>query len=604
MPTLPSCQDSQDDAVLTVAQAMAQAIAAFQRGQWGEAEKRCRTVLEKKEDHFDALHLLGIIAANTRRPREASELLSRAIAANPNDATAYGNLGSVLMELGRPAEALVSYERAIALHPGLAEAHNNRGNALRDLGRSEEALASYERAITLKPGLAEAFYNRGVVLGDLERHTDALQSYERAIALEPGYAGAHLKRGILLANMGRPAQALQSFERTIALKPDYAEAYYLRGNALVDLIRPAEALQCFERAVALKPDLAEAHNNRGVMLANLKRHPEALQSYERAIALKPDYVPAHYNLATCRLILGDFAGGWPEYEWRRKGREFGYQERNFARPPWLGAESLQGRTILLYSEQGLGDTLQFCRYAKYVAALGANVLLQVAPPLAPLLRNLEGVAELVLEGDRLPAFDYHCPLLSLPLAFKTDLHSIPGGIPYIRSDPVRVTAWQKKLGARTKPRIGLVWSGNTAQRNDRSRSMALADVLPIIGGGADWISMQKEMREADDRLMAARPDIRQLGDALMDFADTAALVELVDVVLTVDTSAAHLAGAMGKTVWVLLSYPHDWRWLLDRSDSPWYPTARLFRQTASGDWTGVIASVRKELRRQFGLSVD
>ncbi len=422
---------------------MPRALAAYQRGDWTEAERVCRAVLAVKADYFDALHLLGVVAGRTRRAPEAVELLSSAVSVNPNNAEAYNHLGVALGKLRRHAEALASYDRAIALKPDYADAH----------------------------------CNRGVALSDLRRHTEALASYERAIAL----------------------------------KPDYAEAY----------------------------------NNSGVALSDLRRHTEALASYERAIALKPDYASAHRNLAHVHLLLGDFIAGWRGNEWRWKTEGFAGQRRDFARPLWLGGESLTGKTILLHSEQGLGDTLQFCRYAKVVAGLGAKVVLEVPPPLLPLLAGLEGVTQVLPKGAPLPDFDYHCPLLSLPLAFRTDLHNVPDSVPYVRGDATRLAAWRDKLGARTKPRVGLAWSGSMALRHDR-RSMALAEMLPLVCDWAECLSLQKEVRDIDAALLASRADLRHFGGELKDFADTAAIVELMDVVVTVDTSVAHLTGAMGK----------------------------------------------------------
>jgi hypothetical protein len=393
---------------------------------------------------------------------------------------------------------------------------------------------------------------------------------------------------------------VESYERAIALKPDYAEAYNNRGIALGALDRPADALQSYERAIALRPDYAEAFYNRGNALRELHRHRDAVQSYERAIALKPDYAAAHWNLADCRLLLGDFTLGWQEYEWRWKLEQASHAERDFPQPLWLGAQPLEGRTILLHSELGMGDTLQFCRYAQAVAALGAKVVLEVQPPLLPLLADLDGVAQAVPRGAALPAFDCHCPLMSLPLAFKTDATNIPATIPYLRSDAARVAAWREKLGPKSKPRVGVVWSGSMSQRNDK-RSMALVEMLPLVGDWAEWISLQKDVRESDAPLLASRADLRHVGDALQDFADTAAVIELLDVLVTVDTSVPHVAGAMGKPVWILLPFnAHDWRWMLDREDSIWYPTARLFRQAAIGDWASVISQVDAALLRHFG----
>ncbi len=564
----------------------------------------CRLALSAKTDYFDALYLSGIIAGQRGRAEEAAELLSRAVRANPNVADAHYNRGVALDELDRPADALQSYERAIALKPDHADAYYNRGVALRELDRPADALVSFDRAIALQPGYAEAYNNRGVVLARLQRHVEALESYERAIAIRPDYAEAYNNRGVALGELNRPAEAEKSYARAIELKPDHARAHNNRGLALADLDRPAEALRSYEHAIALNPDYAEAYYNCGNALRDLHRHHDAVERYERALALKPDYAAAHWNLADCRLLLGDFTRGWQEYEWRWRLAPTGDAKQEFSQPLWLGEPALHERTILLHSELGLGDTLLFCRYASQVAALGAKVLLQVQPPLLPLLAHLQGVAEALPSGAALPPFDYHCPLMSLPLAFKTDLRNIPADIPYIRSDPARVAAWRQKLGASTeRPRVGIVWSGSMKLRNDR-RSMPLTEMLKLVGDWAEWISVQAEVRESEIPLLASRADIRDLGSGFKDFADTAALIESIDLLVTVDTSVAHVAGAMGKPVWILLPFnPHDWRWMLDREDSPWYPTARLFRQPSAGDWTSVIGRVKGELLRRFGAGM-
>jgi len=597
-PASPASPEARGAPALGPLQAMQQALGAYQRGALAEAERSCRSALESKPDYFEALYFLGIIAGQMGRTREASELFAKAVSVNPLNADACYNLGVALGELGRHAEALASYDRAIALQPEHADAYYNRGVTLSVLGRAPEALESYERAIALKTDYAEAYNNRGIVLDSLQRFEEALASYDRALELRPGYANAHNNRGVTLHHLQRYPEALASHERAVALKPDYAEAYSNRGNVLGDLEQHAEALASFERALWLKPDYADAYYHRGNALRELHRHREAAESYERAIALQPDHASAHWNLADCRLLLGDFARGWEEYEWRWKLRpEQG--RRSFQEPLWLGGEPLQGRTILLHGEMGLGDTLLFCRYAAAVAALGARVVLEVQPSLLPLLARLEGVSEALPRGTALPRFDCHCPLMSLPLAFKTELHSIPAAIPYIRADAARVAAWRHRLGEAGRPRVGFVWSGSAALKNDK-RSMALSDMLPLLGDRLEWVSLQKEVRESDALVLAARPRLRQVGNELYDFADTAAVIDLMDLVVTVDTSVANLAGAMGKAVWIMLPFnPHDWRWMLKREDSVWYPTARLFRQPAAGDWASVIQRVAGELSRRF-----
>jgi tetratricopeptide (TPR) repeat protein len=581
---------------------MQRALAAYQTSDWVEAERLCRSALQEEPDHFEALYLLGVMAGQAGRTHDAAELLSRAVSASPGYADAHYNRGVALGKLKRYAEALESYERAIALRPEFADAHFNRGVALGELKRYAEALESYERAIALRSDHAEAFNNRGILLGSMARHDEALTSYDRAIVLRPGYANAYNNRGVALGWLKRNEEALASLERAIALRPDHAEAYNNRGNVLQDLERYADALASHERAIELKPDYADAWYSRGNALRELHRHADAAESYERAIAIDPAHASAHWNLADCRLLLGDFARGWKEYEWRWKLERRDATERDFPQPLWLGEETLQDRTILLHAELGLGDTLLFCRYARQVAALGARVLLEVQPPLLALLANLEGVAQTLPRGASLPPFDYHCPLMSLPLAFRTDLHNVPASVPYVRSDPGRVAAWRARLGEKEKPRVGLVWSGSAALKNDR-RSLRLEQMLPLVGDWAEWVSLQKEVPEGDVALLASRAELRHVGGQLEDFADTAALIELLDVLVTVDTSVANLAGAMGRPVWILLPFnPHDWRWALGREDSVWYPTARLFRQSAAADWAEVVRRVKRELAQRFGAA--
>jgi tetratricopeptide (TPR) repeat protein len=584
-----------------VPQATQHALAAYQRGETAEAERLCRLALDAQPDYFDALYLSGIIAEQTGRTEEAVELLSKAVAVNPSIADAHYNRGVALGELNRTAEALESYERAIALKADYIDAHFNRGVTLAELERPTEAVASYDRAIALQPDYAEAYNNRGIALSRLQHYVEALASYEGAIAHKPDYARAYNNRGVALRDLERYTQALESYDRAIALRPDYPEAHNNRGIALAELNRPEAALESYKRAVALKPDYAEAFYNRGNALRDLNRIKEAIDSYERAIALAPDYASAHWNLADCRLLLGDFALGWQEYEWRWKLPQNDNGRREFQQPLWLGAQALKGRTILLHSGLGIGDTLLFCRYAKEVATLGAKVVLEVQASLLPLLADLEGVTQVVPRGVPLPAFDYHCPLMSIPLAFRTDLATIPAAVPYIHSDPSRVAAWREKLGDKRKPRVGLVWSGSLLLKNDK-RSMALTEILPLVGDWAEWVCLQKEVGESETALLASRPDVRFVGRELNDFADTAALIELMDVVVSVDTAVANLAGAMGKPVWILLPYiPMDWRWMLNREDSIWYPTARLFRQSADRDWASIIGRVNEELVRHFDV---
>ena len=417
--------------------------------------------------------------------------------------------------------------------------------------------------------------------------------------MRPDYAAALNNRGNTLKELKRFDEALASFDRALAVRPDYADALNNRGNTSKELKRFDEALASYDGALAVRPEHAEALNNRGNSLNEQKRFDEALASYDRALAVRPDYADAHWNESLVRLLTGDFARGWEKFEWRWKNESLNLSPRNFAQPLWLGENGIAGKTILLHSEQGLGDTIQFCRYAPLVAARGARVLLQVPESLQDLMASLAGVAQVIGSTSKLPDFDLHSPLLSLPLAFGTRLDTIPSATPYLSASSESVRSWNISLGLKYRPRIGLVWSGNPAHKNDHNRSIKLETLLPLLDIDATFVSLQKDIHADDASVLKDRSDLLNFGDKLKDFSETAGLVSNLDLVISVDTSVAHLAGALAKPVWVLLPFLSDWRWLLDRDDSPWYPTARLFRQHAAGDWSGVVGDVGVELKKRL-----
>lgn len=597
------------------------------RGELDAAEDLYRQVLGAQPGHFDALHLCGVLMQQRGRSAEALELIGKALAANARVAAAHANYGSVLAALGRHAEALASYNRALALKPDYAEALYNRGNALAALTRFEDALTSYAQAIALRPDYPAALLNRAQLLQRLSRPREAIASFDLALALAPGNADMfnmrgnahyalqsypaaladydraaalradaapiHNNRGNALRGLGRHQEALAAFDRALALAPDYAEAHNNRGNALLELNRIADALADYERTLALKPGFADALVNRGNALHFLGREREAIASFDAAIALSPQLAEAYWNRGLSLLALGDFARGWPDYEWRWK-RDSELKPRGFAQPQWRG-EDLHGRTILLHAEQGYGDIIQFIRYLPMVVAKGGKVVLEIPDDLKPLIGGIAGVTAVVRRGEPLPPFDVHCPLMSLAGAFGTTLATIPAPVPYLQAPDERVQQWQARLGAAQAPRVGLVWSGKPTHKNDRNRSIPLTLLAPLLQtAGVTFVSLQKDYRDADRATLAAAPLIR-LDGALADFADTAAAITALDLVIAVDTAVAHLTGAMGKPLWLLLPAIGDWRWLQDRADSPWYPSARLFRQPRIGDWPSAIAEVSREL---------
>ena len=613
---------------------MAEAFALHQAGRLAEAEKAYHQILATQPDQFDSLHLLGIVFHQRGDHAQALRHIDLALKINPNNIPALNNRGIALKELQRFEEALASYDRALALWPDYAEALLGRASALKELQRFEAALASYDRALTLRPDLADAHVHRGNVLHALQRFDEALASYDRALALRPDLAEAHANRGSALHALERFEEALASHDRALVLRPDYAEARYNRGNALHALkrfeaaladyehalaLRPdyvealanrgvtlhelkrfEAALASYDRALAVRPDYAEAFVNRGVTLHELKRFEEALASYDRALALRPDYAQAHYNEAVCRMLTGDFGRGWQKLEWGWDTEQLKNLKRKFSQALWRGSDEIAGKTVLLHGVHGFGDTIQFCRYVPRVVERGARVILEVQAPLHELMGTLPGAAQIVSRGGPLPDFDLHCPLLSLPLALGTQLATIPSQTPYLRASPQVVMDWNGRLGPRHRPRIGLAWSGRPEHNNDRNRSMRLGTLLsPLAGFDASYVSLQREIRADDAPVLQGRSDILHFGEELKTYADTAALIANLDLVISVDTSVAHLAGALAKPVWIVLPFIPDWRWLLDRDDSPWYPTARLFRQDETRGWDGVMARVRAALDACF-----
>ncbi|MBI5279442.1 MAG: tetratricopeptide repeat protein [Burkholderiales bacterium] len=504
--------------------------------------------------------------------------------------------GLALVRAGRAQEALVRLQQAVAADPAHANAYNAMGAALRMLQRPAEALRSFEQAIAAAPGHAAAHSNRGIMLAELKQPEAAIESFDRALALDPRLADALSNRGKVRIDLGQPEAALADFDEAIRQAPGFAEAHHNRGIVLRQLRQREAARASFEQAVRLKPESADARSSLGCAELERNRVDAALRHFDAALLSQPGHAEARWNKALALLLAGRFGEGWPLYEarWDRTAAS----RRPFRQPQWTGREPLAGRTILLHAEQGLGDTLQFCRYVPQVAAAGATVLLEVQPPLAPLLRQLPGVATLVMQGEPLPRFDLQCPLLSLPLAFGTTLGSIPAASgPYLQAPSDRLALWGERLGATSSVRVGLAWSGRAEHRNDHNRGLALERLAAHLPPGFDYVSLQQDVRAADREVLAAHPHIRHFGDALADFGDTAALCSLVDVVLTVDTSIAHLAGALGRTAWVLLPFAPDWRWLLEREDSPWYASLRLFRQPAPIEWDPVLARAAGELRR-------
>ncbi len=602
-----------------------------QRGQLQQALALYEAVLKAQPQHVQALYFLGLLHAQSGRFQVAADLFARAINVIPDNAELQFYLGNCFQQLGKLEAAVDAYDKAIGLKPDFSQAHANRGFALQALTRFAHAVASYkqaiaisasdplvhcnlaaallelrqfeaalvscEKALALKPEYAEALCNRGAALVGVQQYEAAIASYDKAIGINPAYAKAYTGRGLALHEVGRLVPALESHNKAIAAQPGFADAYSNRGITLHALKRLKEAVASYDKAIALRPAFVAAYYNRGLAFHERRQFDAAIASYDQATAIDPTCAQAHFNKSLTLLLAGDFGQGWLLYEWRWKTDKSKNRVRNFEQPLWLGIEALTGKTVLLHSEQGFGDTIQFSRFAEMVAALGARVILEIPKPLLGLFSGLDGEIALVVTGQTIPEFDFHCPLLSLPLAFKTDASSIPASPAYLRSDIGKVTQWQQRLGTKVKPRVGVAWSGNANHANDHNRSIDLSVFASQLPYTFEYISLQKEVRQSDQLTLEALGNIRQFGDAIQDFGDTAALCELMDLVISVDTSVAHLSGALGKPTWVLLPYVPDWRWLLDREDSPWYPSVRLYRQDSDREWAKVLGSVRAELAR-------
>jgi tetratricopeptide (TPR) repeat protein len=548
-------------ALFNLGQALGEAVALHRRGQLREAERIYTRVLKAAPDHFDALNLLGGVKIQQGQFGEAQRLFSAAIKANPRIAAAWCNLGQAQFALKRPADALQSFDKARALAPQDVDILYQHANALISLNRHREALAELQTVLASKPQHFEARLNSGLARAALDFRDAALADFDAALALSPQHPVAHFNRGVVLIKLGRYAEAVAANERAIAAATDYGAAWL----------------------------------NRGMALAQLRRFDEAIASYGEVLTRRKDNADAHFNRALARLTIGDYRAGFEDYEWRWRRTGMPAQ-KNRGRRLWLGDTPLSGKTILLHAEQGLGDTIQFARYAPLVAAQGAKVVLEVQPELKSLLSRLDGAAAVVARGEAPPPFDLHCPLGSLPLARKTELPTVPAAIPYLSAEEAHLQKWSARIGTLPRPRIAVAWAGNPAHDNDRNRSMALSTLAPLLAMPASFISIQRELRGDEAAQLAAQPSLTHIGGELSSFDDTAAVLALCDLLVTVDTAPAHLAGAMGRPVWVLVPFAPDWRWTLDGEATPWYPSARLFRQSSLGDWKAVIARVAAAAR--------
>lgn len=582
---------------------------------------------------YEALFGLGGVRLAQRQPVDAADVFRRALALRPADGECMLALGTALREAGELDESVTLCRTAVAAMPDNAVAHFGLAVVLGRLERRQEALAECDKAIKLRPDYHEAVLLAAMLLRELHRQPEALELFDIAVTLCPSDVPGHTNRGVALSELGRLVEAIDCFDRALAIEPDNAELLSNRGALRFRLGQHVAAIADCEAAIAVDPLFASAWSTRAAALMNIGRLEEAQASVERAIELAPadptalanraatrqrlleidegiadcdraiasdaDHADAHWVKANLLLMKGDLAEGFRLYEWRYRVPSTRILPRSSTASVWTGAKDISGKTLLLHNEQGLGDTIQFCRYARLAADRGARVILEVQKPLLGLLADVDGADEVVVSGEASPAHDYHCSLMSIAAAMRTTLATVPAMPGYLHARKDKTERWAGYLGRRERPRIGLVWSGNVDHLNDFNRSLPLSKLAEALPDGVDYISLQKEIRPADRDELARRPSIRFIGDDIGDFTDTAALCELMDLVVSVDTSVAHLAAALGRETFILLPFSPDWRWLLDRSDSPWYPSVRLFRQPAPSAWQPVLDSLKANLTARF-----
>jgi len=566
----------------------------FREGRHLDARTCYQQALTIDAQHTDAQHLMGLLHLEARQYNDALEWIVRAIRRAPKPEY-LASFATVLQRHGRCDEALNVLDKAIQLRRDGAGLWCQRGDILIQLARLDQALTSYQHALELDPQHHDALFKSGILLHKLGRNEEALARLDESDRLFPDHAPTLRTRAWVLYGLKQFEESATEGARAHRLDPGNADICNNLGLALRRLRRNDEALAWFEKAIALAPRFADAFDNKLVALFHLHRFDELFALSGRMMSLGLSNEVTAWNVSLAHLLTGNFEAGWLGHQTRSKLPSSRYPR--FPQPTWLGDESLKGKTILIAADEGLGDTIHFARYIPLLAARGARVLLAVQDPLHRLMSDLGGASLCVPMSamGTLPDFDLHCPISSLPLAFKTRLDTIPSG-PYLPSPPAsRVQAWDCSLGPRTRLRVGLVWSGDPSHVNDETRSIPLRTLSRILDVDASFISLQKAPRPSDAMVLRERSDIIDLTADLADFTETAALIACLDLVITVDTSVAHLAGALGCPTWILLPWTPDYRWLLDRADSPWYPSVRLFRQTETRDYESVLDRVRDDL---------
>ena len=591
------------------------ALLAVSRGHVEPAIASFRSALQAAPDFIPAYAELSRLLFEQGRATESLQCLEKGIAAAPGDAQLHAMLGDTLHALGNALqaqghhdEAMSRYRAALDIQPDRLAAWFDLGNLSVMQGKPDDAITCYRKILAFNPADVQANFHLGIVHHELKQYNAAIVHYRAALEAEPGNVDIRINLGNSQKEIGDHAAAISSYEQALAQNPDSVAAHVNLGILFTGQNRYADATASFEKALAIDPESAAAHLNLGILYVDQGRFTEAMQSLDKAVALEPESATARTTRGLLALLLGQFESGWKDYEYRNLQAGMA-KHGDLAGAAWLNDADIAGKSLLLYADQGMGDTIQFARYIGTtgqpgsVASLGAKVYLEVHAPLKRLFVQLRGVNEVISCGDIRPPCDYHCALSSLPLAFQTRLDTIPREIPYLAAQAEQSLACRVELDALAPagaPRIGVVWAGNPQFKGDSKRSVALEYFKLLFEQERyQFFILQKDIRDSDAQHLPIAKNITNLGPRLNDFADTAAMISNLDLVITVDTAVAHLAGAMGKPVWILLPFVPDFRWLLNRRDSPWYPSARLFRQTEAGNWPSVIDAIVRALGTEF-----
>ncbi len=570
-----------------LAKALDHAVQLHTDGKLAEAEASYRKILAVDPNHPEVLHLLGVVALQVGANETAVQLIGQALAIKPDFVAAWNNMGIAHKALGQFDDAINCYHQVLSFDPDHPGALSNLGSAHREKGDVREAVSFYQKSLILQAD-AEVFTNLGnalEILGDLD---GAVANHHRALALNPNYPGALNNLAVALGKQGKTEDAAECFQKSLAINPDAIILTSL-GDTQRELGKPLDAEKCYLAALSMNPHLAEAQHNLGVVFQERGELDKAMACYHKALAIRADYAEAHLSLGHCQLLLGDLEAGLQNQAWRWHTKSYRASTRAFDVAKWDG-QDFQGKTLFIHREQGLGDFIQFVRYLPLVAKRGGRIIIEAPEKLLPLFPVIEGADGVVTTGRQPASFDFYIPLLDLPQVLGTGLDSIPQAPVAMAVDPERVEKWQKRLAAYQGLRVGLIWGGNPEHQKDHLRSMnpALFKPLPQVAG-AHIFSLQVDRDGQASTTFG--PDIIDLIPEAAPFNETAAVMMALDLIVTVDSSSAHLAATLGRPVWTLLPFIPDWRWMLDRDDSPWYPTMRLFRQPSFGDWGPVIDNI-------------